>query len=238
LDEGGAQTVSHEVVDQALLAEADLGFGGVDVDVDLFRRHFKEEEDNGERCGRKNVAIGLADGVQEGAVADEALVYEDVDGVAVELLQFGFGVEAGEAEGTRGRLGDGWVLLPGGWFREAGVVERGLCGNGEELGEGVGAEDLVDALGGAGDRGSHEQGVGSGEEFEVLFWVDEGVVGDEGDYVGEFSGLGAEELAAGRGVVEEVLDGDGGARRESCVFYAEDLAAGDLDAGAFGAGGF
>ena len=44
LDECGADGVADEVVDEAGLAEADLGLGGVDVDVDLLRRHLQEEQ--------------------------------------------------------------------------------------------------------------------------------------------------------------------------------------------------
>ena len=37
LHEGGANGVADEVVNEAGLAEADLGLGGMDVDVDLLR---------------------------------------------------------------------------------------------------------------------------------------------------------------------------------------------------------
>ncbi len=83
---------------KAGLAEADFGFGGVDVDVDLLRGHLEEEKDDGEGCGRDDVAVGLGERVEDELVADEALVDEDVDGVAVELLQLGLGDEAGDAE--------------------------------------------------------------------------------------------------------------------------------------------
>ena len=98
LHERGADGVADEVVDEAGLAEADFGLGGMDVDVDLLRGHFEEEQDDGERGGRDDVAVGLGEGVEDEAVADEAVVDEDVDGVAVELLQLGLGDEAGEAE--------------------------------------------------------------------------------------------------------------------------------------------
>ena len=98
LHEGGADGVADEVVDEAGLAEADFGLGGVDVDVDLLRGHLEEEEDDGEDGGRDDVAVGLGEGVEDELVADEALVDEDVDGVAIELLQLGLGDEAGEAE--------------------------------------------------------------------------------------------------------------------------------------------
>ncbi len=51
LDECGANSVADEVVDEAWLAEADFGFGGVDVDVDLLWGHLEVEEYDRERGG-------------------------------------------------------------------------------------------------------------------------------------------------------------------------------------------
>ena len=85
-------------MNQGLLAEADLGFCGMDVHVHFFRRHIEEQEHHRRAGGRNDVAIGFGDGVEQQAVADKTLVDEDVDRVAIELLQFGLGVEAGEAE--------------------------------------------------------------------------------------------------------------------------------------------
>ena len=241
LHERGADGVADEVVDEAGLAEADFGFGGVDVDVDLLRGHLEEEEDDGEGGGWEDVAVGLGEGVEDELVADEALVDEDVDGVAIEFLQLGFGDEAGEAEVAGfGRSVVG-VALPGWWFGEAGAGEVELGGGGEHVVAGVFAEDLEEAVGGVGDGGGDEECLRGGVEFEVFGGVDEGVVGDEGGDVGELGLLGLEEFAAGGGVEEEVADGDGGADGEAGVFDAEDVAAGDLDEGAggvFGDAGF
>ena len=72
LHERGADGVADEVVDEAGLAEADFGFGGMDVDVDFFGRHLEKEQDDGERGGRDDVAVGLGERVQDEAVAHEA----------------------------------------------------------------------------------------------------------------------------------------------------------------------
>jgi len=131
LHQRNADAFADEVVDEGLLAEADLGFGGVDVDVDFVGRHFEKQEDDRERGGRDDVAIGLDDGVNDEAIADEALVDEDVDRVSVELLQRGAGDEAAEAE--EAGIGRGVVAIaaPGRRFGEAGVVEAALGGEGE-----------------------------------------------------------------------------------------------------------
>ncbi len=241
LHEGGADGVADEVVDEAGLAEADFGFGGVDVDVDLLRGHLEEEKDDGEGGGWKDVAVGLAERVEDELVADEALVDEDVDGVAIEFLQLGLGDEAGEAEVAGFGRSVVCVALPGWWFGKAGAGEVELGGGGEHVVAGVFAEDLEEAVGGVGYGGGDEECLRRRVEFEVFCGMGEGVVGDEGGDVGEFGLLGLEEFAAGGGVEEEVADGDGGADGKAGVFDAEDVAAGDLDEGAgglFGDAGF
>ena len=144
----GADGVADEIVHKGRLAEADLGFGGVHVDVELLRREFEEEEDDRKTGGRDDVAVGLGEGVEDEAIADEAAVGKDVNGVAVELLQLGLGDEAGEAD----KAGFGGfvvlVTLPGWGFGQAGAAEVDLGGDGEEGVEGFAAEDLVEALAG------------------------------------------------------------------------------------------
>ena len=103
-DQGSAQAVADEVVDAVLLAEADFGFGRMNIDIHLFRRHLQEEQDDGEGGWRNDVAVGLADRVQQQPVADKPLVDKDIDGVAVELLQLRLGVEAAQPQVSRARV--------------------------------------------------------------------------------------------------------------------------------------
>ena len=146
LNEGGADGVAEEVVDEGGLAEADLGLGGMDVDVDLFGGHLEKEQDDGEAGGRKDVAVGLGEGVEDEAIADEAAVDEDVDRVAVEFLELGFGDEAGDAEeaGVGGFVV--FVALPGWGLGQAGAAEVHLRGEREHEGGGLAAEDLEEAV--------------------------------------------------------------------------------------------
>ena len=157
LNESSADCVADEVVNEAGLTEADFGLGGMNVDVDLLRGHLEVEEGDGKGCRWKDVAVGLGDGVEDELVADEALVDEDVDGVAIELLQLGLGDEAGEAEVTGIRRSVVGVALPGGRFGEAGAGEVLLGGGGEHVVAGVFAEDLEEAIGSVGDRGRNEE---------------------------------------------------------------------------------
>src|SRR5690348_14424498 len=69
-------------------------------------------------------------------------------------------------------------------------------------------------------------------KLEVLVRVREGVMCDQRGYVRKFGGFGAHELAAGRGVEEEVADGDGGPGGQAGVLDAEDFAARDFEVGA------
>jgi len=82
----GADGIADEVVDEGRLAEANLGLGGMNVDIDLFGRHLEEEEDDGVGGGRNDVAVCLGECVEYETVADDASVDEDVDGIAIEFL--------------------------------------------------------------------------------------------------------------------------------------------------------
>jgi hypothetical protein len=171
-----AGAFAYEVVDEGLLAETDFGFCGMDVDVDFMGRHFEEEQDDGERGGRDDVAVGLNDGMNDEAVADEALVDEDVDGIAVKFLERGARDKARDAE--EAGVGGSVVLIaaPGRGLGDARMVEAAFGGYGQELVEGVAAEDLIDALGRFADRRRGEQGVGSGVQLEVDFRMGERVM--------------------------------------------------------------
>jgi hypothetical protein len=206
--------------------------------VDFLWGHLEEEQNDRVRGGRKDVAVGLVEGVEDELVADEALVDEDVDGVSIELLQLGLGDEAGETQVA----GVGWgvvlLALPRRRFGQAGAREVELGGGGEHVVAGVFAEDLEEAVGGVGDRGRDEERLGCAVELDVFCGVDEGVVRDQRGDVGEFRLLGLEELAAGGGVEEEVAEGDGGADGKAGIFDADDVAAGDLYEGAGGFFGY
>ena len=229
LDEGGADGVADEIMDEGGLTKADLGLGRVDVDVDLLRGHLEEEQDDGVAGGREDIAVGLGERVEDELVADEALIDKDVDGVAIEFLQLRLGDEAGDAE-VAGVGGDVvGVTLPGRRLGEPGAGEVHLGGSGKHEVEGVFAEDLEEAFASVGDGGCDEQCLCCRVELEVTHGMSEGVVGDEGGDVGELGLLGLEELATGRGIEEEVADGKGRASGKAGGFDTEDVAAGDFD---------
>ncbi len=176
LNELVAQRVAHEVVYEAGLAKADFGLRGMDVHIDFLWRQFEEEQDDGEGCGREDVAIGLGDGMEKQAVAHEAAIDEGVDGIAVELFELGLGGEAGEPQ----MAGDGrlvvFILLPRRRRGEADALEIDFRGDGQQMIERFPAEDLEDAVGGLCDRRGLEQRVGGGVQLEVLVRVSQRVV--------------------------------------------------------------
>jgi hypothetical protein len=100
-------------VDAVLLAEADLGLGGVDVDVHLLGRHLQEEQNDREAGGWNDVAVGLRDGVEQQPVTDKAFIDKDIDGVAIEFLELRFGVETGQAQSSRLGFGLIGIDFPG-----------------------------------------------------------------------------------------------------------------------------
>ena len=117
-------------MDQALLAKANLGLGGVDVHIHLFGRHLQEEQHHRETGGRNHVAISLGDGVHQEPVADKPFVDKYIDRVAVELLQLRLGVEAAQAKSAgRARWLVG-IFFPGRRLGQSDSGQRSLGGHG------------------------------------------------------------------------------------------------------------
>src|ERR1700683_4715450 len=87
------------------MAEAHFDFRWMNVHIDFFVRQFQEEKHAREYSGRHDVAIGLADRVQQEAVAHQAPIHEDVDSIAVGTLHFRPGSEPGHPERSRSLFG-------------------------------------------------------------------------------------------------------------------------------------
>ena len=76
LHDGAAYGVADEVMDPTAVAKADFGFGGMDVDVDLFGIAIEEEEGKREGARRHEVVVGRLHGVEEQFVANQAAIDE------------------------------------------------------------------------------------------------------------------------------------------------------------------
>ena len=109
----------------------------MDIHVHFLWRHLEKEQHDGRTGGRNDVAVGLGDGVEQQAIADEPLVDEDVDRVAIELLQFGLGVKAGQAKRARGARGFVGIALPWRRFGKAGAIERRFGSDRQQAGASV-----------------------------------------------------------------------------------------------------
>ena len=89
---GFVECVEHELVHLLAVAEADFGFGRVDVDIHGFRRQVEEEDESRRQRVVQYVSVCLLDGMKHDFVAHEAMVDE-----AVLFVGFTFG---------KGRLGN------------------------------------------------------------------------------------------------------------------------------------
>ena len=194
--------------DFAGAAEADLGLGGVDVDVDFLGRNGQVEHDHGEAAGGHDAAVGLADGGREEAVADPATVDEEGDIGAGRALEVGLRDEAVNAKGLAGRE-----------FDE--LVDEGCAVDGEEGVAEVAVAGGADALAVAVVKPERDVGMA------------EGGASDGGDDVTEFGALCLEEFEASRDGAEEAAHGDlgaagaaDGAFLDDALVAGEDLAAG------------
>src|SRR3984885_11972035 len=146
LGERGTNAVADKIMDKAWLAEAHLCLGRMNIDVNFLRRHLQIEENYGIRSGRENVAVSLRECMEDELVADQPLIDKHVDGVAVELLQLGFGDEASETKKTR--VGCNVVLfaLPGRGLGQTDASEIKFGRGREHVVAGLSAEDLEEPI--------------------------------------------------------------------------------------------
>ena len=94
----GADGIAHEIMHHGLLAKTDLGFRGMNVDVHFFRRQFKKQQYHGIHCRRQDVAVSVREGVLNQAIANQAAIHENIDRVAIELLDLRLGNESVQAD--------------------------------------------------------------------------------------------------------------------------------------------
>src|SRR5438270_13804573 len=71
-----------------LLAEAYLSFGRMDVGIHLLVGQLDKQQHHRVNSGRQNVAISFSERMLDLAVAHQASVDKDEDGIAVQLLYF------------------------------------------------------------------------------------------------------------------------------------------------------
>ena len=116
-----ANRIAQEIVHQARLAKAHLRLGRMHVDIDLFGRHFQKQQDDRKRGRRNDVAISLDHRVNDQPVAHQAAVDEEIDRVAVELLQLRLGDKSAHPQKARLRR---LIVLRRASMAEARVARR------------------------------------------------------------------------------------------------------------------
>ena len=105
LSERVHQRPAHHLVNQRLLAEADLGLRRMDVDVDRLRRHLEKEMHFRAALLDRRDAVGVENRVRDRLVLDDAPVDEDVLAPRVGPCSASAGDVPGEPE-TAGTLAD------------------------------------------------------------------------------------------------------------------------------------
>jgi len=73
--------------------------------------------------------------VHQQPVTDKPLVDKDIDGIAIEFLEFRLGIEAAESQRSGNASWFVGVLFPRRRFRQTGALERYFSGDGQELRE-------------------------------------------------------------------------------------------------------
>jgi hypothetical protein len=96
-DEGFAHGSLHSAKG-GFAAEADLGFGGVDVDIYILGGEGEEDEAKRIACGGQQGMVGLDDGKSQAVVFDPTAVDEECDVVAIGPMEAGGADVAGDEE--------------------------------------------------------------------------------------------------------------------------------------------
>src|SRR5438552_6158100 len=226
----------------------------MNVNVNLTAGQLQKKEYYREHRGRNDIPVGFSERVLDDAVANQASVDKHVNGIAIELLDFGFGNEAVSAQLAKRfffllgqifadgactkRKSAGVTLLlfpPPRWgLRQADSFKRLQGGDGNQLIQNLFSEDLVNALAAIGHRRRNQTCIGGRVQLEMLIGMRKGVVGNERGDVGKFGRFSFQEFLSRRGVKKEIAHRDRSAFGQTSLFDAENLAAVNLKHGSRG----
>ncbi len=167
--------------------------------------------------------------MQQQPVADEALVHEDVDRIAIQLLQFRLRIKA--AEPQRPRLSRRFIgiFFPRRRFRQSHMRKRRFRGQRQQLPKRLFAEDLINAFGRARDGRRGNNRVARRNQLEVLLRMRQRVMSHQRRHVRQLSRFRAQKFPPRRRVEEKIGDRNGGSPRQRRVFHAQHFAAGNVD---------
>src|SRR5437667_10413250 len=226
----------------------------MNVNVNLTAGQLQKKEHYREHRGRNDIPVGFSERVLDDAVANQASVDKHVNGIAIELLDFGFGNEAVSAQLAKRfffllgqifadgactkRKSAGVTLLlfpPPRWgLRQADSFKRLQGGDGNQLIQNLFSEDLVNALAAIGHRRRNQNCIGGRVQLEMLIGMRQGVMGDERSDVGKFGRFGFEKFLPRRRIKEKIAHRNRSAFGQASFFDAQNLAAVNLKHGSRG----
>ena len=179
---------------QRLLPEAHLGLRGMHVDVHLRPWHLQKQQHHRIHRAGQNIAIGLGDGVLHQPVADEPLVHENKDRVAVQLLDLGLRHKSVQSQLARRRRLVIFTALPRRRLRQSSVLQLSVRRHRQQLVQRLLAKDLEDALGMRGHRRRHQHGVGGRVQLKMQLGMRQRVVRHQRGHVRQLGALCLEKF--------------------------------------------
>src|SRR5208282_1168306 len=211
------------------------------IDVDFGSRHLDKKQNHRKYRRRQDVAIGLGDGVLNEAVANQASIHENVNRIAIQLLDFRLGNKTVQPHFAkivwRGHSCPRTVALGGGLvnryaaasprrrLRQSEAFQRLHRRERNQLVESFASEHLIDALAMIGHGRRDQQGVCRRVQLEMLLWMRQGVVGYQRRDMRELGRFRPQKFLARRSIEKQVANRDRGAQRQPGLLDAQYLAA-------------
>ena len=219
-----ADRIAREVVHELRMPEAHLDFRRVNVHVHFLGGQIEKQQHRRKNRGRQHVAVGLVNRVEDQAVAHQALVYENVNSVAIAALHFGPRSESAHDK-FRGAL----------FAREFRFGDRRAHGRAnrqkfKQIVERLPTEKLVDALGHRLDGRRVNDFLRRRLQHELFVGMRERVMRDERSDVPEFRRLRLQEIAPRRHAVKKIGHADRRPRRQPLRVHADKFSARKFDA--------
>src|SRR5271168_4652152 len=218
----------------------------MNVHIDFSGRHLDKKEHYRIDRRRQNIAIRLDDAVLNEAVANQASINENIDRIAIELLNFRLRNKTMQSHFTeivwRGRprqrspildVAGSWLRLrsatPWRRLRQADALQRLHGRERNQLVEGFASKNLIHALTMTGHGWRDQQGVGRRVQLKMLVGMGQCVVRYQGRDVGEFRRFRLQKFLARRNVEKQIANCDRSSKRQPRFFDADDLAAVDFE---------
>ena len=143
------------------------------------------------------------------AVPYQTAIHEQVNGVAIQLLDLRLGNETMDAHLTwlRRRLVF-FVTTPGRGLRESNAFEGQQGRDGKKLLKNIFSKNLVETLAMSSDRSGDEQSIGRGVQLKMLIGMSQGVMCHQRCDMREFRRFCLEKFLSRRRIEEKIAHSD------------------------------